>query len=283
MKYIIKLIICLFSFALGNELSYTDDYIISVILYIIGGIFTIVLIIDLANILRDFGLWSNNGYTDSNDGWNDYWNYYGNNDKTITYNKSYSQVDTVKKIEEKSAINNNIIEIGNEKEIIIDDEELVVDNTKSNKPKIHKSAFEHVQVEIYPKKTAMQKKEATSHVTKAINKSDCIFVNNGSDLDRSTEKVYKVLLCVFKKQVLTANQKYALLQSIFYVDVYSSNVIIYVDKNILTKSGLTEEHLQKEKTAEYIKKILHDDKLKIIYEDIEYKNLLNFYLERKQL
>ena len=107
-------------------------------------------------------------------------------------------------------------------------------------------------------------------------------ISNGEP-NKSLESVYRVLYRMLGRQNLTVNQKYALLQSIFYVDIFSMSVVIYVDRNILERSGLNDSHLQKDIVTKWIKKILHDEEINVIFEDIGYTSLLNYYLDKQKL
>ena len=208
--------------------------------------------------------------------YNYYDNWYDSNYEEYFNGKNNYQL---KNIEKKTIINKNIIEIGNATEVINDDEELLVDNTCPNKPKIHKSALE---VSKKPIVITSENKKVEQVKNKYINsnkKSECILISN--KLDKNLIKIYKIFLLIIKNQNLNSDKAYALMQSIYYVDMFLDNIVIYIDKNILNEAKLSDDNLQKEKVVEYIKKYLHNDSLKIVFEEIGHTSLLNYYLKSK--
>ncbi|MBR6517534.1 MAG: hypothetical protein IKT40_11940 [Bacilli bacterium] len=294
MSFLAKLIFFILSIGLGSEIVYDNEF-YGFLLFFIGIIILLFMINDVINFIEDIKYGRDYKYKSHKikhkyGYYNDYYdNYYyeDNNPNIIMYdggsnNRNRSTTNQIKKIEKQIPINKNIIEIGNETEIVIDNEELEVDNTKKNKPKIHKSALEPiVEVKHVPavikkddgKKTCVLKDNNTS--------SACIFVTNKKEINRNTEKIYKILIHTFKKQELKPNQLYALMQSIFYVDVFSSSIVIYYNKLLLEKSGLSEDNLQKEKVCEYISKLFHDADYNIYFEAIEYVSLLDYHITKK--
>lgn len=281
MKYIIKIVLFFAFIYLGTEFYYLEENFLSFVGVISAISLGISLYFDLRKILDISEI------DEETEEETPYWSYYdnyNNPNKVKYYSSEHKEQFTIvpefnhkknaiKEIESNNKINKNIIEIGDN--VIVDDEEIEVDNTRHNKPIISKSALIEKPKPSFAKVTVPEKK------TKVI-KSDCIFVNNGDVLSKEQESVYRVLYKMLNKQELTPNQRYALLQSIFYVDIFSMSVIIYVDKKILNRSGLNETHLQKEIITKWVKKVLHDEDINVIFEDVGYTSLINYYLDKQK-
>lgn len=274
MNVFFKILLLIISCISASECIY-QDYIFGTILSIL---FSFVMICLLINDIGDYineVIYSKNNHRHYGYGYyDDFWDssYYEE------YYKSKNNYQ-LKNIENKTVINKNIIEIGNSNEVIYNDEELLVDNTCPNKPKIHKSALEVSQKPIVitsENKKVEQNKNTNINSNK---KSECILIS--SKLDKNLIKIYKIFLLIIKKQNLNSDKAYALMQSIYYIDIFLDNIVIYIDKNILTEAKLSDDNLQKEKVVEYIKKYLHNDSLKIVFEEIGHTSLLNYYLKSK--
>ena len=278
MKYIIKIVLFIAFIYLGTEFYYLGEDFLTFVGFVSAVSLGISLVIDFKKIIDLDDL----NFEDDKS----YWSYYENNNthNVRHYNSDHKEQfsivpefnhkrNTIKEIVSNNEINKNIIEIG--EEVSVDDEEIEVDNTKHNKPIINKSAL------IEKPKPTLDKVKVIEKKTKVI-KSDCIFVNNGDVLSKEQESIYRVLYKMFNKQVLTPNQRYALLQSIFYVDVFSMSVVIYIDSKILNRSGLDESYLQKELVTKWIKKVLHDEEINVIFEELGYTSLLNYYLDKQK-
>ena len=277
MKYIIKIVLFIAFIYLGTEFYYLGEDFLTFVGFVSAVSLGISLVIDFKKIIDLDDL----NFEDDKS----YWSYYDNNTHHVRhYNSDHKEQfsivpefnhkrNTIKEIVSNNEINKNIIEIG--EEVSVDDEEIEVDNTKHNKPIINKSAL------IEKPKPTLDKVKVIEKKTKVI-KSDCIFVNNGDVLSKEQESIYRVLYKMFNKQVLTPNQRYALLQSIFYVDVFSMSVVIYIDSKILNRSGLNESHLQKELVTKWVKKVLHDEEINVIFEELGYTSLLNYYLDKQK-
>lgn len=274
MKYIIKILLIVLFFAIGNEFILTVDYIIGIFCYIASVAILVSLLVNISNWL-DFK--DMNFYDTSNCKVIDY----KNHKQMFTIVPEVTTNDIIKDISKKNEIKKNISEIGDE--IIVDEEEIEVDNTKSNKPIIHKSALieEDKKPTLNKVTTVVKKEDKSIYKLKTNDKGTCIFVSN-KELSKQQETVYRVLYKMFKKQNLQPNQLYALLQSIFYVDIFSSSVIIYVDKTLLDRAKLTEENLQIELVTKWVKKVLHDEELNVIFEEMSYNTLLNYYLSKQK-
>lgn len=287
MNFFYKILVLFISFWIGTILmNNADEPFLTVCCFLVSITFLFIVIHDIIDYINKLLYGDDFKLNYSDDDWSYYWGDYDNrsyNTGKVIYGGS--QKDITKEIVKNININTNIIEIGSSSDIKDDcDDEIEVDNTKPNKPTIHKSALENVSNKMtksftsFSKNAVVKSQEQTkkSNVSVSNIKSDCIFISN-KEIDKSTEKIYKILLHILKKQNLNPKQQYAFMQSIFYIDIYSSSVTIYIDENILKQNGLSEANLNKEKVAEYIKKLLHDNELKIYFENITHTSLLNYY------
>lgn len=274
MNFFLKLISLILSICFANE-CIQNDFALGSVVFVL---FSIIMVFIILNDIITF--YENVIYGENKKHYKYYDNYYDYNNITPYETKSNRKI--LKTIEKTTSINKNIIEIGNETEIIIDDEELLVDNTKKTKPKIHKSALESLTTinKVYnnTSQITVKNKENISNTVNESNSNSCIIISN--KFDKKLSQIYRILLVIFKKQELSEEKKLALIQSIFYIDIFLDNIVIYIDDKLLKFNGLDENIIQKEKITDYIKRYLHNEKLNIMFENIGHTSLFNFYLNK---
>ena len=136
MKYIIKLILILLLFGLGSEFYYSDQIFFCIVSVFIG---LCIIISIINNASKDLGLdydynvydkkhktYYDPYYSDTYDNYNEI----NNNERKSLFRivpefNHHKPKNDIKEIETKNQISHNIIEIGDEIEIIVDDEEMI--------------------------------------------------------------------------------------------------------------------------------------------------------------
>lgn len=129
------------------------------------------------------------------------------------------------------------------------------------------------------KKFAEPKKKAKETVSK-FSGSNVLMIKNEETVDGVDKLVYDAIIEVLDKKQLTPNERYALLQSFYYVDTMPLIIVIYIDNFILEKAHLSESDLSKDEITENIKKKLKSEHIVIEFTDLKAVNLLNYYLSK---
>lgn len=103
---------------------------------------------------------------------------------------------------------------------------------------------------------------------------------NGTILidNKENEKVLSIISEIIDKIKLKLNEKYALLESFFYIGVTETNIDIYIDQFLFKKTNLSEDHLCLKKIYERLKAEYPNKIIQTHY--YENNNLLNFYIKK---
>lgn len=107
-----------------------------------------------------------------------------------------------------------------------------------------------------------------------------IMVINDAKINDTRKIIYESILSVFNKYSFKPNEKYALLESFYYIDICPMSIIIYVDKFIIAKAHLNETDLHKDEIIDNIKDALYCPNIDINFIDLNCVNLLNYYLKK---
>lgn len=107
-------------------------------------------------------------------------------------------------------------------------------------------------------------------------------IKNEDTVDSVKELVYKTILKVLNKQTFKPNEKYALLQSFYYIDINPTIINIYIDQKILQKGGLSNFNLCKTTIKQELCSALCFPKLEVKFIDMQNTTLLNYFLNNQQ-
>lgn len=273
MAVFVKIIIFLFSFLIG--LNHVDCG--NVMCSIISFLLFIYLFYNLKNQCDNYvnGNWrysSPNSYYCKNSYWNDSWldnkNY---NHGTYYYDNSLFNKQTIKLLEKKiKKKKHNFIEFCGEPKYLVkkeDKNDMIINNSNPNKPKLDLS-------------NVINKIESNEKRNNKLDGNDVIMIINDSKLDNIKKTVYEVIIKTLDKYKLSPNERYALLQSFYYIDICPMSVVIYIDKFILEKAHLNESYLHADELVDKIRDALYCPNMDVMFIDLNCVNLLNFYLKK---
>lgn len=272
MAVLIKLLILMFSFIIGlNNIEY-ENVICSVVSFSLFLYFFYNLRKQYINYIR--GNWrysSTNNYSVKTKFWDDSWFDTGNYANESYYYKSYSiNKSTIKILEKKiKKKKHNFIEFCDEPKYLKKENKknMTVDNSSPNKPKLDLN-------------NVLVKTESNEKRNEKLDGNDVIMIINDNKLDDIKKKVYDVIIKTLTKYHLSPNEKYALLQSFFYIDICPMSVVIYIDNFILEKAHLTESYLRKDELVDKIRDILYCPNMDVTFVDLNCVNLLNYHLSK---
>lgn len=108
---------------------------------------------------------------------------------------------------------------------------------------------------------------------------EVLMINNSEHVDGVDKLVYDAIIEVIDSETLKPNERYAILQSFYHIDVIPMMINIYVDKFILSKARLDETYLNKDKIIKKIQEKLKNENIVIIFSELKAVNLLNYYLK----
>lgn len=108
---------------------------------------------------------------------------------------------------------------------------------------------------------------------------EVLMIKNSNVVDGVDKTIYDAIIEVISAKELKPNERYALLQAFYHIDVVPMMVNIYIDKFILAKAGLYEDNLYKDEITNKIKEKIKDENLVVTFSDLKAVNLLNYYLK----
>lgn len=128
-----------------------------------------------------------------------------------------------------------------------------------------------------PKCESVTKRKVTRN--SKFDGGEVLMIKNSEFVDGVDKIVYDSIIEVINTKTLKPNERYALLQSFYHIDVVPMMINIYIDRFILAKANLTEEHIYKDEIIKKIKGKLKDENTVIVFSDLKAVNLLNYYLK----
>ena len=274
MAVLVKIIILLFSFIIGlNHVDY-GNCICSVISFSL----CLYLYFNLRKQYKNYAgdNWrysSTNNYSLKNKFWDDSWfdNNNSYNSNTYYYNSSSTNKTTIKFLEKKiKKKKHNFIEFCDEPKFLVKKEEckdMTINNSNPKKPKLDLT-------------NVLNKVEANEKRNKKLDGSEVIMVINDDKIDNIKKTVYDVIIKTLDKYKLSPNERYALLQSFYYIDICPMSVVIYIDKFILEKAHLNVSHLHEDELVDKIRDVLYCPNMDVTFIDLNHVNLLNYYLKK---
>lgn len=271
MAVFIKIILVIFSFIIGlNNIDY-GNVICSITSFSVFLYFFINLKEQYKNCINDNWVYSDtNHYSIKRKIWDDSWfnNSSYDYDYGNYYNSSILNKSTIKILEKKiKKKKHNFIEFCEEPKFLKKyNKNMIVDNSDSNKPKL----------DLY---NVIEKSE-TEKVNKKMDGNDVIMVINDNNIDNIKKNIYDVIIKTLNKYNLSPNERYALFQSFFYIDVCPMSIVIYIDNFIIGKAHLNESNLHKDELVDKIRDVLYCPNMDVTFVDLNCVNLLNYYLSK---
>lgn len=265
MSVLVKIIILLFSFIIGlNHVDYGNG-ICSVIS------FSLCLYVFL-NLRKQYKYYvGNNWHYSLTNNYSLFDNNNRYNSNTYYYNSSSTNKTTIKFLEKKiKKKKHNFIEFCDEPKFLVKKEEckdMTINNSNPKKPKLDLT-------------NVLNKVETNEKRNKKLDGSEVIMVINDDKIDNIKKTVYDVIIKTLDKYKLSPNERYALLQSFYYIDICPLSVVIYIDKFILEKAHLNESHLHADELVDKIRDVLYCPNMDVTFVDLKCINLLNFYLKK---
>lgn len=270
MAVVIKIIILFFSFVIGLNNIENWNAICAIVSFLLFGYI-------FYSLNKQYKHFINNEYdyycpykhTYKDYEADDYWNFNWNRSKNYIYYDSYSvNKSTIKSIETKfKKKKHNFIEFCDKPKFLIkNNNDMEIDNLRTEKPKI---SFDKVLTNI----------ETNEKRNNKLDGSSVIMIVNDDKIDDIKKSVYDVIIKTLNKYTLSPNERYALLQSFYYIDICPMSIVIYVDKFILEKAHLSEDDLHKDELVDKIRDVLYCPNMDINFVNLECVNLLNYYLK----
>lgn len=273
MAVLVKIIILLFSFIIGlNHVDYGNG-ICSVISFSLCLYLFLNLRKQYKYYIEDNWHYSlTNNYSFKNKFWDDSWfdskSYKNNN--YYYYNSTSANKETIKLLEKNiKKKKHNFVEFCDKPKILVNREEkdMIINNSNPKKPKLNLT-------------NVLNKVESNEKRNNKLDGSEVIMINNNDKLDNIKTSVYEVIIKTLGKYKLSPNERYALLQSFYYIDICPMSVVIYIDKFILEKAHLNETHLHADELVDKIRDVLYCPNMDVTFVDLKCVNLLNFYLKK---
>lgn len=265
MAVLVKIIILLFSFIIGLHHVEYGNGICSVIS------FSLCLYLFL-NLRKQYKYYVGNNWHYSltnNYSWFDSKSY--KNDTYYYYDSTSANRATIKLLEKKiKKKKHNFVEFCDKPKFLVKKEEekdMIINNSNPKKPKLNLT-------------NVLNKVESNEKRNNKLDGCEVIMINNDDKLDNIKTSVYEVIIKTLDKYKLSPNERYALLQSFYYIDICPMSVVIYIDKFILEKAHLNESHLHADELVDKIRDVLYCPNMDVTFVDLKCVNLLNFYLKK---